>query len=169
MMLGYSHKSSMKHSNLEILLGTTKAKVLSQCFHLLYTKHLHGKRWLQRFTKTPPSYLKLFGEFNHKNFENLHGITKAKEISRVSMYIAPTSPWKTATTKFAWVTPFCHKKRFKTKHDISFCKHRYPKAQREGICTAKKNTLMLNWNLCGWPLVKTEPCYLARKEQIKKG
>ena len=158
----------MQHYRSATRCTTIRLMVLSQCFHLLYKKQLHGKRWLPRFTKTP-LLPKTFRGTQKQNFEKLHGITKAKEISRVSMYIAPTFPWKTATTKFAWVTPFCHKKRFKTKHDISFSKLRYPKAQREGICTAKKNTLMLNWNLCGWPLVKTEPCYLARKEQIKKG
>lgn len=87
------------------------------------------------------------------------------------MYITPTSPWKTATTKFVWVTPFCHKKLFITKHDVYFCKHRYHKPQREGISYRLKKYINAKLEVM-WltvKLVKTEPYYLARIELFKKG
>ena len=50
--LVYNYKILTKLPSLEVLHGTTKAKLMSPCLPL-YTNHPLGKR-LQRFTKTPP-------------------------------------------------------------------------------------------------------------------
>ena len=49
----------------EIRHETSKAKVVSPCFHLYYSNHPFRKR-MQRFSKTPLSCLKECEDYNHK-------------------------------------------------------------------------------------------------------
>ena len=121
--LVYNHKIFTKLPNFEVLHGTTKAKVMSPCSHL-YTNHPIGKR-LQRFTKTPPSYLKSNNARNTTtNFwkiawnnegegiklvfpctlpppsKCLFSYPRKWKFSGMNINTAP-SPWKTGTTNFA--------------------------------------------------------------------
>ena len=84
----------------EVWRGTTKAKVMSPYFHLYYTNHPLWKR-LQRFPKTP-LLPKILRGLQPQNLEKSHGTTKARRRAK--------GIWKTGTTNFGWVTPFCHKK-----------------------------------------------------------
>ena len=66
----YTHKILTKLPSFEVLHGTTKPKEMSPCLHLYYTKNPLGKR-LQRFTKTPPTYLKYSDDITSTKFRKI--------------------------------------------------------------------------------------------------
>ena len=107
----------LKPKNYEISLGNPKANFKWVCFSTLYhTNHPLEKRDPRHLLRSHPFFCKKWASetqisyFVWNHIGSIQPLRRASNESIVTSIWHKSPPWKTGTTKLAWVSPFFHKK-----------------------------------------------------------